>query len=365
MTNSGSRQALVLTFAIWFVFVYGSYCVSELIAGRTGFLQDLPLDLLAILLLALVAQTLYPLALATRGWPVVRRSAVLAAVVLLVAFVQSLINLAESRMLGIVPAIDLAHLDLMRTRFATNFLSQLYLSMANAALLVFVVETRQSSEQRLGLARAEAAMAEAKTVALRLQLNPHFLFNTLNSISSLIVTRRLDDAEEMIERLADFLRQSLEASPSGLVPLEEEFATVETYLDIEAVRFGDRMLIDLRCPAELSRIEVPNYILQPLVENAVKYGVARSIRPVIVRVIAHQRDALLCVQVCDDAKPDDEAEAPAGLGVGMDNISQRLAACYGDAASLTTERGPEGYIATISLPLHPKDRPASPTAERS
>lgn len=365
MTNSGFRQALVLTFAIWFVFVYGSYCVSELIAGHTGFLQDLPLDLLAILLIALVAQTLYPLALATTGWPVVQRSAILAAVVLLVAFVQSLINLVESRMLGIVPAIDLAHLDLMRSRFASNFLSQLYLSMANAALLVFVVETRRSSEQRLGLARAEAAMAEAKTVALRLQLNPHFLFNTLNSISSLIVTRRLDDAEEMIERLADFLRQSLEANPNGLVPLEEEFATVETYLDIEAVRFGDRMHIDLRCPAELAKITVPNYILQPLVENAVKYGVARSLQTVTVRVIAQEKGGRLCVQVCDDAKPHDKAETPASLGVGTENINQRLATHYGDAAALTTERGPEGYIATISLPLRPMDRPSAPTTARS
>ncbi|QJU58031.1 histidine kinase [Sphingomonas sp. AP4-R1] len=365
MTGTGFRQALVLTFAIWFLFVYGSYCVSELIAGRTGFIDDLPLDLLAILLIALVAQTLYPLALATAGWPVVRRSAVLAACVLVVAFVQSLINLVENRMLGVIPALDLAYVDLMRTRFASNFLNHVYLSMANAALLVFVVEARRSSEQRLDLARAEAAMAEARTVALRLQLNPHFVFNTLNSISSLIVTRRYDDAEEMIERLAEFLRQSLEADPSGLVPLEEEFATAETYLDIEAVRFGDRMAVDLHCPAPLARIAVPNYILQPLVENAVKYGVARSIRPVMVRVIAEAVEDRLCICVCDDARADPLAATPPGFGIGAENIGQRLAARYGDAASLTTERGPDGYVATVSLPLPPVAAPSRPRAARS
>jgi LytS/YehU family sensor histidine kinase len=289
----------------------------------------------------------------------------MAATVLLVAFVQSPIVVIENWLLGVIPAIDTAHLALIRERFADTFLAHAYLSMANAALLVFLVGARRSSEQSLGLARAEAAMAEAKTVALRLQLNPHFVFNTLNSISSLIVTRRYDDAEEMIERLAEFLRHSLEANPNGLVPLEDEFATAETYLDIEAVRFGDRMLIDLQCPPALSRVEVPNYILQPLVENAVKYGVARSRQPVTVRVIAEERNGRLCVHVCDDAHPHPGVDTPTGFGIGVENIIQRLAARYGDAAALTTERGPDGYAATLTLPLPPAAAGSSPKAARS
>ncbi|MDO6414915.1 histidine kinase [Sphingomonas sp. BIUV-7] len=351
MTRTGFRQALLLTFAVWFVFVYGSYCVAELIAGRTGFLSDLPFDLLAVFLVALTAQALYPLALYTVGWPLMRRWGLLAAGVLLVAFTQSLINLAENRLLGVIPALDSAHLELIRARFASNFLSHAYLCVANAALLVFLVETRRSAAQRIDLARAEAAAAEAKAVALRLQLNPHFVFNTLNSISSLIVTRRIDDAEEMLGRLAEFLRQSLTSDPNGLVPLDEELATAETYLEIEAVRFGDRMLVELHCPAALSQIAVPNYILQPLVENAVKYGVARSTCPVTVRVIAERHEGRLRIQVLDDAQPSAEAHPAAGFGIGVDNIGQRLTARYGDAASITTERGAKGYAATIILPI--------------
>jgi len=351
MIKTGFRQALLLTSAVWFVFVYGSYCVSELIAGRTGFLSDLPLDLVAVALIALTAQILYPLALYTTGWSPVRRCAGIGAVVVLVAFVQALINLVENRLLGVVPAFDAAHLDLIRARLASNFLSHAYLSLANAVLLVFLVETRRSARQRIGLARAEVAAAEARSAALRLQLNPHFVFNTLNSISSLMVTRRIDDAEEMIGRLAEFLRQSLETNANGLVSLEEEFSTIETYLAIEAVRFGDRMLVELDCPRSLAGIEVPNFILQPLVENAVKYGVARSTRPVTVRVTARSDGQMLVICVQDDAAPDEDARSPSGLGVGVENIVQRLALRYGSSATICPVQDPQGYSATVTLPI--------------
>jgi sensor histidine kinase YesM len=349
--KSGFRQALVVTFAIWLVLVYGSYCVSELVAGRTGFLRDLPIDLVAVTLVALTAQALYPLACKTAGWPLMRRGALIAGAVVLVAFVQSLINLVENRILGVIPAMDAAHFNLIRARFGLIFLNNLYLSLANAALLVFLVETRRSTEQRIALAKAEAATAEAQTVALRLQLNPHFLFNTLNSISSLIVTRRADDAEEMIERLADFLRQSLQADPNGLVPLEDEFAMVETYLDIEAVRFGDRLLVELDCPPSLAAVHVPNYILQPLAENAVKYGVARSTRPVCVRMSARTEggDLIICIE--DDAVPADDALRPTGLGVGIENVGQRLALHYGDRARITPVQSDDGFSATLIVPM--------------
>jgi hypothetical protein len=367
MAKRDARHALILTLGIWFVFVYGSYCVSELIAGRTGFLRDMPLDLIGVLLVALTAQTLYPIARRTAGWPIVPRAALLLVAVLTVALVQATVNLVENRALGTIPALDAAHADAIRKRFASSFLSHAYLSLANAALLVFLVEARRSSEQRVVLARAEAAAAEARTVALRLQLNPHFVFNTLNSISSLIVTRRLDDAEEMIDRLSEFLRQSLVADPHALVPLEEEFATAETYLDIEAVRFGERLIIEMDCPAALAQVAVPSYILQPLVENAVKYGVARSARPVTVRVLAQeqQQEQRLCVKVCDDAQASASGEAPGGFGIGVDNISQRLAARYGAEAAVTTERGPDGYVATVSLPLAPPDPASMPKDLRS
>jgi hypothetical protein len=344
------RQALVLTLCIWFLFVYGAYCASELIAGRTDFLREVPLDLPVVLLVALFAQTLYPLAVATSAWPLPRRLAAIVAGVVAVSFCQSLVNLAENSLLSVMPSIDAAHVPMIRAQFGRNFLSHVYVTLANAALLMILVEAQKTADQRLLIVRSEAAASEARALALRLQLNPHFLFNALNSISSLIVTRRVDDAEEMIGRLSDFLRQSLQSDPSGVVALEEEFAAIETYLEIEAVRFGDRMSVGMECPPDCAKVEVPSFILQPLVENAVKYGVARSKTPVAITVSARCEVDRIVVRVTDDAQPDEEVRPQRGLGIGMDNIAQRLAARYGERATLRVEPGAPGYVATVIVP---------------
>jgi hypothetical protein len=353
MLKGESRQALLLTLGVWVGFVYGSYVLSELIAGRTAFLRDMPLDVPAVLLVALLAYPLYPLGVRTAGMAGRRRWPLVACATVCVAFAQSLVNLAENRLLGVVPAIDASHMTLIRDRFGRNFLSHVYLSFANAALLIFLVEAGRSAQQRVATARAEAIAAEARTTVLRLQLNPHFLFNTLNSISSLVVVRRIEDAEEMIERLADFLRHSLSSDPNELVPLEEEFATIETYLEIEAVRFGERMTVKLECPPELAQVMVPGFLLQPLAENAVKFGVARASQPVTVCIEALTEGADLLLRVCDDAPPIDKpATAQVGLGIGVQNVIERLAARYGPTAQLTSEATAHGHVATIRLPLN-------------
>ena len=346
------RQALALTLAIWMVFVYGSYVVSSLIAGDTGFLADLPFDLPAVLIVALIAQCLYPVVTRTAGMEPVARWLILLGATLTVAFLQSFVNTIENWLLGVIPRLDMQHFDLIRDRYGRNFISHVYVSFANAALLVFVVEAQSNAEQRIRLARSEAIAARAYTAALRLQLNPHFLFNTLNSISSLVVTGRSADAEEMLGRLCDFLRLSLNADPHALVPLEEEFATVETYLGIEAVRFGARMTVELSCPADIADEPVPGFILQPLVENAVKYGVARSPGPVFVRVVAaRDGDALkLCVSDTGSAASAETTGHPPSFGIGLDNIRQRLASRYSGRGSLSIKRGPHGFTAIVRVP---------------
>ena len=116
------------------------------------------------------------------------------------------------------------------------------------------------------------AAQQAQLAALRYQLNPHFLFNSLNSISALIVTGRNKDAEAMTNRLSDFLRSSLNANPTELVPLDEELALTEEYLEIESVRFGERLSIAVDCADEACDALVPSFLVQPLVENAVKHA---------------------------------------------------------------------------------------------
>ncbi|SMF70257.1 sensor histidine kinase [Allosphingosinicella indica] len=204
----------------------------------------------------------------------------------------------------------------------------------------------------------EAASHRAEAAALRLQLNPHFLFNALNSISSLVTLDRKQDAEEMIGQLADFLRASLNSDPMADVPLGEELATVDAYLAVESARFGDRLAVDIDVPDELLAAAVPNFILQPLVENAIKHGVSVSRGGATIKICAEREGEALRLSVANHSRsgatPEPREEEPDWAprrGIGIDNLRQRLAVSYGDAARLETEPLPDGYRAAILMPL--------------
>jgi len=206
----------------------------------------------------------------------------------------------------------------------------------------------------------EAAAFRAEATALRFQLNPHFLFNTLNSIAGTVVAGSRRDAEGMILKLANFLRASLASDPSRKVPLEDEVAAMEAYLDIEKVRFGERMEVEIDIDEEAEDACVPHFILQPLVENAVKHGVARTSRVVCLVISGKRRQDRLLLRVTNLAVPSDLGPASAGASlsadnlastrVGLDNIRQRLALVYDDAV-LRTHALPGGFSAEIDLPF--------------
>ena len=208
----------------------------------------------------------------------------------------------------------------------------------------------RDAERRIA-AFAQAAQ-EAEIRALRYQVNPHFLFNTLNSLSSLVITGRATEAEAMIMNLSTFYRTSLSGDPLDDVRLEEEVRLQRLYLDIEAVRFPDRLRTEIDIPAALRGACVPGLILQPLVENAIKYGVSRSTRPVTITIRAAHDAGVLRLEVSDDgpgAKPD--AKAAAGAGIGLAKVRDRLQARFGAAAGLTTEAPAEGgFRVTLCLP---------------
>jgi signal transduction histidine kinase len=194
-------------------------------------------------------------------------------------------------------------------------------------------------------ARAEAEAARAEAAALRLQLNPHFLFNTLNSISSLVTLGRKDEAETMIQSLGGFLRASLQADPMADVSLAEEIETVDAYLDIESVRFGDRLAIEISVAPGLSEAQVPNFILQPLVENAIKHGVAAARGPASLTVSATETTDALVLAVVNTREPGSETGKADGTGIGLANIRQRLAIRYEGRASLETGPVADGWRA--------------------
>lgn len=218
----------------------------------------------------------------------------------------------------------------------------LYLALCYAAQLGAV-------ERRAAQLQAAAQSAELR--ALRYQVNPHFLFNTLNSLSSLVLTGKRDEAERMILNLATFFRTSLTGDPTEDVPLSDEVQLQRLYLDIETVRFPERLVVEIDLPDSLRSACVPGLILQPLVENAVKYGVSRSKRPVTIRIVARAIHNMLHIAVEDDGAPIDAGQ-DHGTGVGLRNVRDRLAARYGDEARCSWgPRDGGGFAATLQLPI--------------
>jgi len=207
----------------------------------------------------------------------------------------------------------------------------------------------RTAERRAALF-AEAAK-DAELRALRYQVNPHFLFNTLNSLSSLVMRNSGEEAERMILNLSTFFRASLTRDATEDVPLAEEVRMQLLYLEIERVRFPERLKVKVDVPVALGQALVPGLILQPLVENAIKYGVSRSQRPVTVSIEAEAIGAELVVTVKDDGELPPPVSSD-GCGVGLANVKARLAAGFGQAASLVCGPGAEGgFVARLSLPL--------------
>ena len=220
---------------------------------------------------------------------------------------------------------------------------------ATAVGLMLSEMTVRESERRL--VEARHATQQAQLAALRFQLNPHFLFNTLNAISSLIVTRRNEDAERMTMKLSEFLRLSLEADPDAEVTLDEELGNTQSYLEIETVRFADRLRAEFECPPELLGAWVPSFLLQPLVENSVKYAVAPSRKPVTLSVRASAGEGVLRLVVEDSGRQGVGLAPAGGTGVGLENVRKRLAAFYGGQASVDARAKGRGFAVQLALPL--------------
>lgn len=214
--------------------------------------------------------------------------------------------------------------------------------------LLYAAKVQRVERQSALYARAAQ---EAELRALRYQVNPHFLFNTLNSLSSLVMRDRAEEAERMILNLSTFFRASLAREASENVPLAEEVRLQLLYLDIEKVRFPERLVVKVTVPEVLNDALVPALILQPLVENAIKYGVSRSQRPVTVTIAAEALGDKLELWVRDDGETS-PTSAEAGCGVGLANVQARLKATYGEAADCLAGRPTAGgWLVRLRMPL--------------
>lgn len=209
---------------------------------------------------------------------------------------------------------------------------------------------RRYRERELRAAELEKGLAQAKLQALQMQLNPHFLFNTLHSISSLM-HKDVEAADRMIARLSDLLRAALEGAGTQEVALQQELDLLQLYLGIEQIRFGNRLTVKMNIAPDTLKARVPNLILQPLVENAIRHGIEPRARPGCIEVQAHCQNGNLALAVSDNG---------AGLGqngaikegVGLSNTRARLRELYGDAHRFELLRGAEGGVRIeLSIPL--------------
>lgn len=214
--------------------------------------------------------------------------------------------------------------------------------------LLYSFEVRDR-EQRLAAAREEALTAQMR--ALRYQVNPHFLFNTLNSIAGLIEEGSATRAERMVLSLSTFLRTTLSLDPMHDVTLAEELALQHEYLEIERERFSDRMSLRIDTPQEVLDARVPSLILQPLIENAIKHGVGAARGKVEILLAVRREADRLHIVVENDMPMEPQLPARAGTGVGLRNVALRLRARFqGNSAFASGPIGPGRYRVAIDLP---------------
>jgi two-component system LytT family sensor kinase len=209
---------------------------------------------------------------------------------------------------------------------------------------------RGFQERELHASELKAQLVRAQLSALKMQLQPHFLFNTLNAIMVLVRQQRGRLAEEMLARLSDLLRCVLEDVEAQEIPLRRELEYARLYLSIEQVRFQDRLGIEISADDGALDGAVPHMSLQPIVENAVRHGIGRIAAAGTIRISAFRTGQTLVIRVADDGPGLGAADLAEGRGIGLANTRARLHQLYGDAASLKVENGERGVVATMTMP---------------
>lgn len=330
--------------------------------------NDNPWQYLVVLLINTVTGFSISLILSVLyGWLIRQRAlvtwtATLVALVAAVA-VYSLINAwvfqvySEDAQTGIVQRmVGLAGLDLT----VLGAWSALYY-----AINYFI----QVEEQTDRLERLEAQATSAQLAMLRYQLNPHFLFNTLNSISTLVLLKQTEPANAMLTRLSSFLRHTLVMQPGGKVSIAQEVETLKLYLDIERMRFEERLRTVFRIDPAAARATIPSLLLQPLVENAIKYAVSPQEEGARISVTAQVVGDRVRVIVADtgpgpgERREPTSGQPPVSTGVGLANIRNRLAQAYGEAHRFQIDNPPEGgFTVTLEFPYEPAAEGGAPDA---
>ena len=244
--------------------------------------------------------------------------------------------------------------------FVESYSGSLTIMLAWSALYFAIKSYRIFQEVRESALKSAAMAHEAQLKMLRYQLNPHFLFNTLNAISTLVLEQNTELANRMVTKLSSFLRYSLDNDPLQKITLAQELQALQLYLDIEKVRFEERLSLELDVDDEAKDALIPSLLLQPLIENAIKYGIARAEGGGHLRISAKVFAGDLLIEISDDG-PGCELvndSIPNAKGVGLRNTRERLATIYGAEHSIKlSQTDPHGLTICIRLPYTPKHAP--------
>lgn len=357
--------------AFWNLQIAG-WVGAALLRGVTQLANNLPPERLIIILIStitgfsisLVLSVIYRYLIAQR--PLITWS--MTALVLIVA--TSIYAFIDGWVL------EVAGSSARETGFLSLFVGIYYIDLvllgAWSALYYAINFFLQVEEQADRLDRLEAQATSAQLAMLRYQLNPHFLFNTLNSISTLVLLKQTAPANAMLTRLSSFLRHTLVSQPGGKVSMAQEIETLKLYLDIERMRFEERLRTDFRVDPAAAEASVPSMLLQPLIENAIKYGVSPQEEGAEISLLAQIVGPRLRITVSDTGPGVNLGGAAGDLpavmathkrrnstGVGLANIRDRLAQAYGDDHRFEI-RSPEsgGFTVVIELPHEPADAQA-------
>lgn len=306
-----------------------------------------------------------PLRLVCRAvwtWPLLSRSLVVVLAVMLVSALWSVLRLllfmvmtGESGLWGDFGGWLFPSIFVFLTWVALYHGVKYYQLLQREREALLAIEARKRDEA-LVLAKAQSEARDAQLKLLRYQLNPHFLFNTLNSVVALIGADRSRDGRDMLLRLSTFLRFTLEDEGEPMVSLERECKALRLYLEIEQVRFADRLQVELDFEPRAMSLAVPSLLLQPLVENAIKHAIARSESGGTIRVSARIDGAHLQLRVEDsgpgDASANSVSDTDSGTGIGVSNTRARLANLFGDSFDLCMDPSSLGGLCIrISIPV--------------
>lgn len=256
--------------------------------------------------------------------------------------------LGGTRLLTVsIISVPEAYLELWKLSFYYRLAGGILIYVVITLTYYLIISFDNINKKNINEAKLENMLRETELLMLRSQINPHFLFNSLNSVSSLTITDP-GKAREMVVKLSEFMRYALSRKEEKVVPLEKELLNMRLYMDIEKVRFGNRLILKEDIDSNALVVNVPNMILQPLYENSVKHGVYESVDSVIIDVVISKTDSGTAISITNNYDPD---IIPArGTGTGLNNVQRRLDLYYNKEAYLNTKKENSKFTVELFIP---------------